>query len=51
MERMIYSAPEASILPVRPEDRILTTSGYDAFHEGGGGFYGLNDINDNPYIF
>ena len=51
MERKIYSAPEASILPACPEDRILTTSGYDAYHQGGGGYYGDNDINDNPYIF
>jgi hypothetical protein len=47
-----YTAPEAGVVPVCFEDCLFTvTSGYDQFHQGGGGFYGDNDINDNPFIF
>ena len=33
------------------QETILITSGADAFHEGGGGFYGSGDINDIDYLF
>ncbi|MBO4340295.1 MAG: hypothetical protein J5835_02555 [Bacteroidales bacterium] len=42
---MFYKTPVTELLVVRFEENIL--SGADAFHEGGGGYYGGDDTNDN----
>jgi hypothetical protein len=51
MNRQPYFAPETLIMVLGMQETILITSGADAFHEGGGGFYGSGDINDIDYLF
>lgn len=45
-----YSAPEAETIPVLTQYNFMT-SGADAFHPGGGGYYGDLDVNDIDYLF
>ncbi len=45
-----YLTPEAELIPLVAMDNILT-SGADEFHMGGGGSYGLGDLNDNGFLF
>lgn len=51
MNRQPYSAPETRVIALGMEKTILITSGADSFHEGGGGFYGADDINDIDFLF
>ena len=44
-QKQFYTSPEVDVLVVRFEANIM--SGADAFHQGGGGYYGGNDTNDN----
>lgn len=49
MNRKEYKTPEC--FHWYAENKLLVTSGYDQFHEGGGGRYGEGDLNDNPHVF
>lgn len=49
MKKTEYTVPECQVW--YSENNLLATSGYDQYHEGGGGRYGEGDINDNPYVF
>ncbi len=44
-----YSTPTTEELKVFSGESFLISSGKDGFHEGGGGYYGNGDINDNDY--
>lgn len=46
-----YTPPGAEALPVAPGETLLITSGADDFHEGGAGYYGDYDMNDNDFVF
>lgn len=45
-----YLTPETKLIPLVAMDNFLT-SGADEFHMGGGGSYGLDDLNDNGFLF
>lgn len=51
MKLRSYSAPEAEDLTMCFEDIILITSGADEYHDGGAGYYGDSDTNDNMFVF
>lgn len=51
MNRKTYASPEVFLLPADLENCFMVTSGWDKYHDGGGGAYGDYDINDNDYVF
>lgn len=46
-----YRAPEVELAPTVLENSILVDSGWDQYHEGGGGRYGDGDYNENDYPY
>lgn len=46
-----YTPPETEAQFASLGEALLITSGSDNYHEGGAGYYGDNDINDNDYVF
>lgn len=51
MVQRLYTAPETALAAADFECGFLVTSGWDQYHEGGGGRYGDDDYNYNDYPY
>ena len=51
MKLKFYSVPRTEFIPRNIEDAFLITSGADDYHDGGGGYYGESDLNDNDFVY
>lgn len=51
MAQKLYTAPDAVPAAMDSEFGFLVTSGWDQYHEGGGGRYGDDDINNIDYPY